>query len=143
MKYLGLDIGEKKIGVAESESGILATPLPPLQMSEKFLFELGKIIEDRLPEKIIFGLPKHQDGSENQLAAEIRQLAEVVKGEFNVEVDFADEYGTTVEAERRLRVAGVNPRELSRYDDSMAAVVILEHYFEDNPQKNKNEKGEG
>lgn len=129
MKYLGLDIGHKVVGVAESDSGIVASPLPAIPMNHQFLTSLGEIIKSENIDIVIFGLPYHQNGSENGLAAEIRELAEGVKHEFGVFVDFMDEYGTTKEAESILKRAGVDNRNIEKYDDSMAATIILERYF--------------
>lgn len=129
MKYLGLDIGEKTVGVAESDSGIVASPMEALEMGADFMQLLGSVIETEKPDVIVFGIPRHQDGSENSFAKDIRKLAEGVHHEFDIKVDFADEYGTTKEAEERLRRAGVDERDLKKYDDSMAAVIILENYF--------------
>lgn len=138
MKYLGLDIGHKIVGVAESESGIVASPLPAIPMDKNFLRSLNDVVKSEEIEVIVFGLPCHQNGSENGLAGEIRELAEVIKNEFGVEIDFIDEYGTTKEAEKILRKAGVEHRDLSKYDDSMAATLILERYF--NEVKNNNNR---
>lgn len=129
MKYLGLDIGEKKVGVAESDSGIVASPLSAIEVNNNFMQSLGAIIEAEKPEVVVFGIPRHQDGKESGLAKDIRQLAKGVNHEFGVRVDFADEYGTTKEAEQRLRESGIDERDLKKYDDSMSAVIILENYF--------------
>lgn len=131
MKYLGLDIGARVVGVAESDSGIVASPLPAISMDENFLISLSQIFETEKPAVIVFGIPQHQDGTENALASEIRRLAEGVKHEFGVEVDFIDEYGTTKEAEIILKKAGVDGRDISKYDDSIAATLILERYFQE------------
>ncbi|MDD3481119.1 MAG: Holliday junction resolvase RuvX [Patescibacteria group bacterium] len=129
MKYLGLDIGERTVGVAGSDSGIVAAPLAPLSMGPSFMSDLGKVIEEERPEVVVFGIPTHADGHENGLARDIHKLAEGVAHEFNVTVDFADEYGTTIEAEKRLKEAGISTRDLKKYDDSLAAALILENYF--------------
>jgi putative holliday junction resolvase len=131
MKYLGLDIGHKVVGMAESESRIVASPLPAIKMDRDFLRNLGQVINSEEIKVVVFGLPCHQDGSENGLAGEIRELAKVVQAEFKVEVDFIDEYGTTKEAEAILKNAGIDNRDLCKYDDSMAAVLILERYFKE------------
>lgn len=129
MKYLALDIGERKVGVAGSDSGILATPLPPLEMGEKFMRELGQVIEAEKPEIIVFGLPHHTNGDETAFGAEVRLLAEGIKHECGVKIDFEDEFGTTKEAEKRLREMGVAESDLGKYDDSVAAMIILESYL--------------
>lgn len=130
MKYLALDIGEKVVGVASSESGIIATPLLPLKMGEDFMSKLGEIVLAEKPDIIIFGIPTNDNGDESGLAKDIRRLAEGVRHEFNVDVDFEDEYGTTKEAEDILEKIGVPKRDFEKYDDSLAAALILESYLE-------------
>jgi len=136
MKYLGLDIGEKVVGVAASDSGIVASPLPALKMNSSFMGSLGKVIEQEQAEMVVFGIPSYNNGTENGLAGDIRSLAEGVRHEFDVEVDFVDEYGTTKQAEKILKSSGVDGREIAKYDDSVAAALILERYFEENRRNN-------
>lgn len=129
MKYLSLDIGERKVGVAGSDSGITAVPLPPLVMGPDFMRELGRVVAAERPELIVFGLPYLPSGDETKFCRDIRELAKGVKHEFGVKIDFENELGSTLEAEERLRDMGVAERDLAKYDDSVAAVIILENYF--------------
>lgn len=130
MKYLALDIGEKRIGVAVSdEEGIIARPLLTLSVSPSLMTKLGEIIDKEKPAKIILGLPRHQNGEVSEVAKDIRKFATGIKHEYNVEVDFEDESGTSVEAGRRLREKGLNPFEIKEKVDSEAATIILESYL--------------
>jgi putative Holliday junction resolvase len=129
MKYLALDIGERKVGVAGSDSGIAAVPLPDLEMGSDFMVRLGTVVEKEKPEIIVFGLPLLPSGDETDFCRNIRQLAKGIKHEFGVEIDFENEIGSTKEAEKRLREMGVAEKDLGKYDDSMAAMIILENYF--------------
>lgn len=129
MKYLALDIGERKVGVAGSDSGIAAIPFPPLEMGPNFIRDLGKVVETEKPEIIVFGLPYLPSGDETKFCRDIRELAKGIKHEFGVQVDFENEIGSTLEAAERLREMGVPERDLGKYDDSVAAVIILENYF--------------
>lgn len=130
MKYLSLDIGEARVGVAVSdESGIVATPLTYLNVGHNLMSELGKIMETEKPQKVIFGIPRHQSGEEGAMASQIRDFAEVVKHEYGVQVDFEDESATTVEAISRLKERKVSREEYKELVDAEAAVVILESYL--------------
>jgi putative Holliday junction resolvase len=130
MKYLSLDIGEARVGVAVTDdSGIIATPLTYLEVSHKILAELGIIIAAEKPNIVIFGIPRHQSGEEAAMAAQIRDFAEVVRNEYNVEVDFEDESGTTLEAEKRLAERKVPREQYRQLVDAEAAAVILESYL--------------
>lgn len=132
MRYLSLDIGERKVGVAGSDSGITAMPLKPMEMGPGFIRDFGKIVEVERPELIVFGLPLLPSGDETQFCRDIRKLAEGIKHEFGVRVDFENEIGSTKEAEKRLREMGVAERDLGKYDDSVAAMIILEDYLRQN-----------
>lgn len=127
---MALDIGEKRIGLAVSdESGIVATPHSYLEVGHNLMERLGEIIESEKPDKLIFGIPRHQSGQEGAAAAQIRRFAEIAKHEYNIEVDFEDESATTIEAEKRL-VARKTPREkFKQIIDAEAAAVILEAYL--------------
>lgn len=130
MKILALDVGEKRIGVAATDdSGIIARPLFSVSVDHEILTNLGKVVDEEHPEKIILGIPRHQSGEEGMLAEQIREFAKVVEHEFNVQIDFEDESGTSIEAERRLSAQGLNPMEIKENVDAEAAAVILESYL--------------
>ena len=130
MKYLALDIGEARVGVAASdESGIVVRPLTYIQVGNKLMAELGKIIEEEKPGKVIFGIPRHQNGEEGEAAPQIRSFSDVVRHEFSVGVDFEDESATTVEAIARLKEQKVPREKYKELVDAEAAAVILESYL--------------
>jgi putative Holliday junction resolvase len=70
LKYLALDIGERRVGIAVSDdSGIVVRPLITLATANAFLARLGEVIESEKPDVLVFGLPRHQswgDGQRNQ-----------------------------------------------------------------------------
>jgi putative Holliday junction resolvase len=130
MKYLALDIGEVRVGVAVSDdSGIVATPLTFLHVGPKLMSELGELIQTEKPRVLVFGTPRHQNGEEGKMVPQIRAFAEVAKHEYNVEVEFEDESGTTLEAERRLAERKVSQDKYKELVDAEAAAVILESYL--------------
>lgn len=131
MKYLSLDVGEKRVGVAVSdEAGIIARPLLTLMMNEKFMEDLGKLISSEKPNRIIFGIPRHQSGEEGSESKKIREFAHAVNHEYNIEVDFEDESVTSIEAEKRMKDKGLSREEIKEKIDSEAACIILESYLE-------------
>lgn len=130
MKCLALDIGEKRIGLAVcDESGIVVSPLKYLLVGHDILTNLGSVIASENPKKVIFGIPRHASGEEAVFAEQIREFAKVVHHEYNIEVDFEDESGTTIEAEKRLAESGKNLQEIKELVDSESACVILESYL--------------
>ena len=130
MKYLALDIGQSKIGVATTDdSGIVATPKCYLETKNDLIHRLGEIIEQERPQRLIVGLPRHQSGEVNESAEQIKEFAKGLHHEYNLEVDFEDESGTTKIAEERLRAAGKSAREIKELVDAESAAVILESYL--------------
>lgn len=130
MKYLALDMGEKRIGVAVTdEGGIIARPLQTLQVSENLMSQIGKVIAEESPEKIILGLPRHMNGDESTAVPGIRDFAKGLKHEFGIEIDFQDETVSSIEAERRLKDRGVEKEKIKEMVDAEAAAVILEDYL--------------
>jgi putative Holliday junction resolvase len=130
VKYISFDVGEKRIGVAVSDdSGIITRPIGFLEVSHDLITKMGVYFTEEKPQKAIFGLPRHQDGRESELVSQIKIFAEVVKNEFNVEVDFEDESGTSIEAERRIKERGISPLDFKKYVDAEAASIILESYL--------------
>jgi putative Holliday junction resolvase len=119
------------VGIAVSDdSGIVVRPLITLATENAFLARLGEVIESEKPDVLIFGLPRHQSGEVGGMAKEIRELAKGIKHEYNIEVDFEDESGTTLIAEGRMKDAGVALKDMKTKVDAEAATVILESYLD-------------
>jgi putative holliday junction resolvase len=130
MKYISFDIGSERIGVAVSdESGIIARPLLTLAVEHDLFSKIGEIMEAEKPSVAIFGIPRHQSGDEAASAKHIREFAEGVSHEYSIDVDYEDESGTSIEAERRLKERGVDSRKMKEMVDAEAACVILASYL--------------
>ncbi len=135
-KVLGLDLGEKTLGIAESDlTGIIA------QGAENFRFPDGDydaaleralfyIQRDRIQE-VALGLPLHMSGDESEhslLAREFKKkLEEALPG---LKVVLIDERWTTKQANRRLLEADLSRQKRKKVIDKMSAVVILETYLQ-------------
>jgi len=130
MKILALDVGEKRIGVAATdESGIFAKPIGFIPVEKDLIKKIATYIESESPEKIIFGIPRHQNGEESVFAKQIKDFAKGIHHEFNLEIDFEDESGTTKIAEENLRQKGKSEKEIKSLVDAEAACIILESYL--------------
>ncbi len=128
MRSLGLDIGGRRIGIAISDPlGISAQPREVLHDLDPE--GLRRYVEGLLPQGVgvvVVGLPLTPRGEEGSQARETRRYARALKGIKGIEVVLWDERLSTVEAERRLREAGVRKRIV----DAEAAAVILQSYLE-------------
>lgn len=130
---LGLDFGEKRIGVAigEPEVGI-ATPLETIrsEVNDVRFAAIGKLVEEWKVTGFVVGLPCHMDGSEHQLTALSRKFAQRLHGRYKLPVWLVDERLTSVIAEGLLEEAGVYGRRQKEMLDQVAAQAILMGWFE-------------
>ncbi|MFC1914178.1 Holliday junction resolvase RuvX [Chloroflexota bacterium] len=130
-RCLGLDIGDRKIGVALSDpQGILASPLTIIKrIEEKLDIEaiLG-IIDRNQVGQIIAGLPYNMDGSIGSQAEKVQAFVRALSSLTRVPVDFRDERLSTVSAKRLLREVG---KRKQTEDDAIAAALILQSYLDE------------
>lgn len=130
---LGLDFGEKRIGVAigEPEVGI-ATPLETIrsEVNDVRFAAIGKLVEEWKVTGFVVGLPSHMDGGEHQLTSLSRKFAQRLHGRYQLPVWLVDERLTSVIAEGLLEEAGVYGRRQKEMLDQVAAQAILMGWFE-------------
>lgn len=130
---LGLDPGEKRIGVAHSDpSGMLASPVETVQRGSGDLARIAALIqEEGGPERVIevvMGLPRSLSGGEGPSAAKVRDFGRRLTRKIApVPVRLVDERLTTVSAEAMLRGRGRKGADRRSVVDMAAAVVILQH----------------
>jgi putative Holliday junction resolvase len=136
MRVLGIDFGEKRIGMAVSDpTRTIATPLETLQRRAGKRFPLAKM--ERIGrglqvERLVVGLPLGLDGEENAWCGEVRALGEALGGRLGVAVSFVDERLTSVRAERTIRSLGLPKGERERKGrvDAAAAQLILQAWLD-------------
>jgi putative Holliday junction resolvase len=133
MRYLALDIGEKRTGLAISDaSGRVASPVSVLPSNEVIAVSSSfrRILEDYQPEVLVAGLPISLDGVENQQAQKIRRQAEQIASALELPVVFADERLSTAQARRILRESGQSQRQMRGKTDKIAACLFLQGYLD-------------
>jgi putative holliday junction resolvase len=134
LRTIGLDIGEKRIGVAVSDPlGILASPLTVLERKSDLqaVEDILKLAEKHQAGLIISGMPRSMDGSLGVQAEKVKSFIDILKNHSSVPVDFRDERLTTSEASRMMRESGNKKYGRGRkvVDDAAAAAVILQSYL--------------
>ncbi len=132
-RALGLDVGERRIGVAiADELGMIASPLAMIERRRGDLAEIGDLARSRNVDRLVIGLPTGMSGREGPQAATVRafatELMAVVDPELRIE--FWDERLTTAVAERALRDQGRKRNRRKGEVDAMAAAVILQGYLD-------------
>ncbi len=133
MRVLGLDVGEKTIGVAVSDGlGISAQGVLVIrrQSKEKDMAALLKIIEEYEAGRIIIGLPKNMDGSLGPQAEKALAFAEMLKKRFGLPVEAYDERLSTVLAQKALIEGGASRAKRKTVIDMLAAQVILQGWLD-------------
>jgi len=130
-RMLGLDLGERRIGVAISdELGMIASPLTMVPRPGDVEQQIGKLIADYGIVRIVIGLPVGLSGREGPQAKEIRDYTERIKGAFGVPFEFWDERMTTSIAEKSLIASGTRRDKRKQHIDAMAAAVMLQSYLD-------------
>lgn len=135
MRILGLDVGEKRIGVATSdELGLIAQGLKTLarKSDAKVLSELEIIVDQYQIKYIIVGLPLNMDGTEGKQTKKVRSFVEKLRKRFRkrAHVETWDERLSTIGAERALLEADLSRQKRRAVVDKMAAVFILQGYLD-------------
>lgn len=122
MRYLGIDYGKKRVGLALSdEAGRLAFPLKTIA-SKNIIPVLKTIVEREGAEKIVVGLPIPFGGGESEMAKSVIGFGKRLSRAVGVPVDFENEILTT----KMARKSGIRRDHL----DKSAAAIILQSYLD-------------
>lgn len=130
---LGLDLGEKRIGVAFVSGGAtIAFPLTVIQRKgrEQVLQEIRKIILDKKIEKVVVGLPMTLKGTIGPAAEKMIKEVEWFQTQLSVPVVLWDERLSSKEVERVLIEADVRRDKRKEIIDQLAAQRILQNYLD-------------
>ena len=134
MRSLGLDIGDKRIGVALSDArGILASPFTIINCRDETadIATIIAIITQNQVEQIIVGLPRSMDGSLGQQVEKVKAFTRQLRNHTNALIEFRDERLSTVAAKRLMRT--INPKKTRKKvrHDAIAATLILQGYLDE------------
>ena len=133
MRILGLDVGERTIGVAVSdEMGWTAQGLETIQRQspEADYARLLQLIEQYQVKEIVVGLPRNMNGTIGPRGESCQRFARQLAERTALPVRLWDERLTTMAAEKMLIAADVSRKKRKRVIDKMAAVLILQGYLD-------------
>ena len=136
MRILGLDFGEKTIGIAISDPfGWTAQGLEVIRRYEEnnlkdSINRIEEIVKQYQVEKIVLGLPKNMNNSLGFRVEKTQQFKLKLEKKLKLEVVFWDERLSTVGAERTLLEANLSRKKRKQVIDKMAAVFILQGYLD-------------
>lgn len=138
-KYLGVDYGDKRTGLAECDiSGLIATGIGTISEGgmRNTAIRVAKEAESRSCKKIIIGMPKNMDGTSGGRTDVIKAFAELLREYTKIELDFYDERMTTMIAYRFLGETGTFGKKRKEAVDTLSAQIILQNYID----KERNDK---
>jgi putative Holliday junction resolvase len=133
MRRLGLDYGDRRIGVAVSdEFGWTAQALEVIGRTnpEADLARIAELVRELGVKEVVVGLPKNMDGTIGRRGEICMAFADRLRERLDVPVVLWDERLSTVSAERTLLEADVSRKKRKQVVDKMAAAIILQHYLE-------------
>ncbi len=131
MKYLGIDYGTKRIGVAVSdETATLAFPLGTIDAGPKALGEVLDLVRENEVKMVVIGESRDFDGKPNKVMKEIEKFAELIQAN-NIPVVFEDESMSSMTAARQFAPTGDRKKNREHTNlDASAAAIILQQYLD-------------
>lgn len=132
--YLGLDLGSKSLGLAISNSGIIANGFKTEYFSNDNYDEavdiMIKIIKQEKIDCLVIGLPKHMNNDLGIRGEITVEFAEKIKKHIEIEVVLWDERTSTQAAIKTLVKSNVSRKKQKTKKDELAAVIILQNYLD-------------
>ena len=137
MKYLGLDLGTKTLGLAIS-NGKIASTLKTIRYEDidKLISELQSIVSEYKIDLLVLGLPKNMNNTIGPRAIETLEFKEKLE-KLNYKVVLQDERLSTVSAHNYMIKADMSRKKRKEKVDSLAATIILQTYLD---KENKDER---
>ena len=133
MRILGVDYGDKNIGLAVSDelfmtARTVGTYRVKSKSEDKRYFE--NLVEEYKIGRIIIGLPIRMDGSEGRRAEKTRQFGDWLLSFLEIPIIYWDERLSTWEAQQHLRKKKIRPEDMKKEEDAVSAAIILTAYLE-------------
>ena len=137
MRYLGLDLGGKRVGIAISDKTNTISNPYKVVLEEKLFDELKEIIKQEKITDIIIGFPKNMNNTIGDSAENVLLIKEKIKNNFAVRVYLQDERRSTIAANEIMQKSNMTRRKRRQKVDEMAAAIILQTFL-DRSGKNAN-----
>ena len=136
MRFLGLDLGTKTLGIAVSDkTNFVATPFKtihfPKEDYESVLEELEKIVAEKQITDFVLGLPKNMDNSQGFAAIRSKNFQKLLEEKFPFPIHLVDERLSSKEAENILLSTDMSRKKRKKVVDNVAAAIILDTFLEE------------
>lgn len=132
MRYIGLDLGTKTLGISLS-SGVIATNYKTIRHNEDYDYlvdEVKKIVEEEKVDKIVLGFPKNMNNTIGERATITLAFKEKIEEKVKLEVILEDERLTSCVANQVLIKANTSRKKRKERVDGVASVIILQSYLD-------------
>lgn len=135
MRYIGLDLGTKTLGIAVSDSlGLIASYLKTIEFKEEeydsLIMPLKEVLDEYKVNTVVLGLPKNMDNSLGFASKRSLDFKELLEKELGIEVILEDERLSTVEANNIMLEFDLSRKKRKKKKDSIAASIILQRYLD-------------
>ncbi len=131
MRYLAIDLGQKRTGLAICDDGeMIASPLCLITDQSSLISRIKKIVAAEEAGAIVIGLPLNMDGSEGDPVNNIRNFANELAKEIDLPIHFQDERLTSFDAEQKLAGEFTRKKKKKRLD-AIAAASILQAFLDE------------
>lgn len=144
MRYLGLDLGSRTLGISLSDVTLtIASTYKTIRFEEgnydSLLPEIKSIVDEYSISKIVLGLPKNMSNTIGERASICIEFQKKLNEYLNIEVVMQDERLSTVEATNYMISADISRKKRKKKVDSLAASIILQTYLDKEKRRNINE----
>lgn len=131
MKFIALDVGTRRIGVASCDSlEIAASPHSTVPMNKAAAEAIVKLAATEEAKGIVIGLPLSLDGNEGENCIQVRRFSEEIRKRTDLPIEFVDERMTSKIAETHLLDAGMRREKRRTCRDEVAAALILQSFLD-------------
>ena len=133
MRILGLDVGDKNIGVAISDGlGWTAQGLPNIKVQSQgqVTTALGEIIKENQIIEVVVGMPLNMDGTSGKAAQKVANFIEDLEKQISIPVKAWDERLSSLQAEKIMIAADLSRKKRKKRVDRLAAQLILQSYLD-------------
>ena len=134
MRYLGLDLGSRTLGVALSDAtGMIASSYTIIRHNEDYnglVNEVEKLVQEKNIHEIVLGLPKNMNNTLGEKAKLSYEFKQMLEDRLKLPVHLVDERLTTKQALDLLISNDTSRKKRKKVVDSMAAAIILQTYLD-------------
>ena len=132
MRYLAIDLGEKRTGLAVGDDGTgIASPVGVINTTrqDERIRRLGLAIKEHGPDALVLGVPLNMDGSDSPGVTKAKAFGEELTRQFGLTVHLFDERLTSVEADEQMAQSGLTHGQKKARRDALAAAAILRGFL--------------